>query len=54
MDVPVFTWIWKDRPPKGVDSPEGAKLYLAHRYRMQPVKCIVKRYVTEIRLYGNV
>ncbi|KAF9555224.1 5-methylaminomethyl-2-thiouridylate-methyltransferase [Agrocybe pediades] len=42
LNVPEFTWIWKDSPPHGIDSPEGATLELAHRYRMSPVKCVVR------------
>ncbi|KDR73743.1 hypothetical protein GALMADRAFT_72401 [Galerina marginata CBS 339.88] len=43
ISVPEFTWIWRDAPPSGIDLPEGARLKVQHRYRMEPVHCVAKR-----------
>jgi tRNA U34 2-thiouridine synthase MnmA/TrmU len=46
IQVPEFTWIWKDSPPPGFDLVEGARLHLLHRYRGTPAACTVKRYAS--------
>ena len=43
IQVPEFTWIWKDSPPPEFDLVEGARLHLLHRYRGTPAPCTVKR-----------
>ncbi|KAF8958009.1 tRNA-specific 2-thiouridylase [Flammula alnicola] len=43
LHVKDFTWIWRDASPAGIDLPEGCRLYLMHRYRMDPVPCTVRR-----------
>jgi len=43
IQVPEFTWIWKDSPPPGFDLVEGARLHVLHRYRGTPAPCTVKR-----------
>ena len=46
IQVPEFTWIWRDSPPPGIDLPEGARLHLLHRYRTAPALCTVRRYAS--------
>ncbi|KAF8150428.1 tRNA-specific 2-thiouridylase [Pholiota molesta] len=43
LRVRDFGWIWRDAPPAGIDLPEGARLHLQHRYRMESTPCIVRR-----------
>lgn len=43
IQVPEFTWIWKDSPPPAIDLIDGARLYLLHRYRTTPAPCTVRR-----------
>jgi len=46
IHVPEFTWIWKDSPPPSLDSPEGFRGQVMHRYRMKAVPCTVRRYAS--------
>lgn len=45
LDVPTFTWIWKDTPPPGINTAAGFRARVMHRYRMTGVPCTVYRYV---------
>jgi len=48
IQVPDFTWIWKDSPPSGIDLAEGARLHLLHRYRTTPAPCTVRSHIEVI------
>ncbi|KAI0080508.1 5-methylaminomethyl-2-thiouridylate-methyltransferase [Panus rudis PR-1116 ss-1] len=37
-----WTWIWRNSPPKGIESSEGVKLSLKHRHCMSPVQCVAR------------
>ncbi|EAU88908.2 tRNA (5-methylaminomethyl-2-thiouridylate)-methyltransferase [Coprinopsis cinerea okayama7 len=43
INVPEFTWIWSDSVPTELDTPEGFRASVMHRYRMKAVPCTVRR-----------
>ncbi|KAH6902405.1 5-methylaminomethyl-2-thiouridylate-methyltransferase [Coprinopsis sp. MPI-PUGE-AT-0042] len=43
IHVPSFSWIWNDSPPPALDTPDGLRVSVKHRYRMQAVPCTVRR-----------
>uniref|UniRef100_A0A8H8CMH4 tRNA-5-taurinomethyluridine 2-sulfurtransferase n=1 Tax=Psilocybe cubensis TaxID=181762 RepID=A0A8H8CMH4_PSICU len=47
INVCDFDWIWTDTIPEGIDSSDGVRLSVMHRYRMQPVECSVRRQTNE-------
>ncbi|KAF5358301.1 hypothetical protein D9756_001214 [Leucocoprinus leucothites] len=43
LHVPKFHWIWKDSPPPEIDSADGFRAFVRHRYRMASEVCRVYR-----------
>jgi tRNA U34 2-thiouridine synthase MnmA/TrmU len=44
ITIPEFSWIWKDSSPPEIDTEEGFRAQVMHRYRMASVPCSVHRY----------
>ncbi|TFK23464.1 5-methylaminomethyl-2-thiouridylate-methyltransferase [Coprinopsis marcescibilis] len=43
IHVPDFSWIWKDTVPPEIDTEQGFRASVMHRYRMKASPCNVKR-----------
>ncbi|KAF9447429.1 5-methylaminomethyl-2-thiouridylate-methyltransferase [Macrolepiota fuliginosa MF-IS2] len=43
LHVPHFSWIWKDSPPREIDTEAGLQARVMHRYRMVDVPCTIHR-----------